>query len=86
MVLRRTGLPAMSVPVSSITTPAMPVSAASITPSLLLSSHTRPTITELLAISPKWLPAEPATGRLLMVMALAALLLALVPGFWPPFR
>ena len=64
----------------------MPTSAGSIRPSLLVSSQTRPAITELLAISPKWLPAEPATGRLLMVMAFAAALLPLLPGFSLPFK
>ena len=86
VVLRLTALPAISVPLSVTVTPAIPVSPASMAPLLLRSSQTRPLITLLLAISPKWLPAEPVTGRLLMVMALAPLLLALVPGFSLPLR
>jgi hypothetical protein len=85
VVVRLTALPAMSVPVSSITTPAMPASLPLTVPPLSASSHTRPAITLLLAISPKWLPAEPATGRLPMRMALALLVLPL-PGFSPPCR
>ncbi|MDH4392260.1 MAG: hypothetical protein QE285_12670 [Aquabacterium sp.] len=85
MVVRLTALPAVSVPVSVITTPAMPASLPLTVPPLSVSSHTRPAMTLLLAISPKWLPAEPPTGRLPMVMALAVLVLP-VPGFSAPCR
>ena len=56
MRLRLTTRPSTSVPVSSIVTPAMPRSPASITPLLLRSNQTRPRTSALLGISPKLLP------------------------------
>ncbi len=82
VVLRLTALPAASVPVSVTVTPAMPLSLPARTPSLLASRYTAPASEP--TRSPNRLPAEPAAGRLLMVMAFAVPLAPLVPGFTPP--
>ena len=75
-VLRVTAPPEESVPTKSMATPAMPLSPAPKTPSLLLSSQTRPAMLELLAISAKLLPADrPATPSATLLIALGV-----VPG------
>ncbi|MNN26676.1 hypothetical protein D3C81_1401890 [compost metagenome] len=87
------GLPLMSEPVSSISTPAIPTSPGSTTPSLLASSHTLPVMPLLVGTSANRLSVDVSPGLLRSMLAIlldsgAAPLLAvplpvLVLSSWP---
>ncbi len=93
VVLRVTGWPVLSVPVSVRVTPNRPISAGSAMPLLSASSQTRPVMALLLGISPKLLALALAPGVVSTMpeMALGAVPAALavppaVPGTARPLR
>ena len=71
LVVRATVRPAVSVPLNSTVTPAMPASPLSIRPLLLLSSQTLPLITLLFGISAKLLPVDEAPDVASTIPAMA---------------